>query len=312
MNLKSTIIEGTYHYLMEKKCSKCEVTKSLDCYHKDRTTKDGYKFKCKECALESVKQYADKNRDVINAKKTERRKDPKVKEKEAVKYKEYYHKPEVKKRYKEYRNIPEVKKRYEDYRNDPINKEKKKQQDIENRSERNEKKNKKYATNINFRLRALVASRLHKALTRNKKSSTLEYLGCDINFLKQWLEFRFDENTSWDNFGSYWEIDHILPVYAFDLADEKQINICFHWTNLQPLKTSENRSKFTGLHLHYYFNNIVNVNRFNSKFDRFLGYQAVNESLQWLKKKDFRYGKNPSDDNVLQNTLEMDNPQPSS
>jgi hypothetical protein len=43
-----------------------------------------------------------------------------------------------------------------------------------------------------------------------------------------------------------------------------------------------------------------------------LGYQAVNESLQWLKKKDFRYGKNAPDDNVLQNTLEMDNPQPSS
>ena len=62
----------------------------------------------------------------------------------------------------------------------------------------------------------------------------------------------------------------------------------------------------------YYFNNIVNVIRFNSKFDQFLGYQAVNESLQWLKKKDFRYGKNAPGDNVLKNTFEMDNPQPSS
>jgi len=296
---------------MEKKCTKCEVTKPLTLYHRDCTKKDGYKFKCKECSIALVKQYADKNRDTINAKKAERRKDPKVKEKESAKYKEYYHKPEVNKRYEDYRNIPEVKKRYKDYRDDPANKERKKQQDIERRPEKNEKKKEKYATDINFRLRAIVASRLHKALMRNKKYSTLDYLGCDIDFLRKWLEFRFDGNISWENYGSYWEIDHILPVSAFDLSDQTQIDICFNWTNLQPLETAENRSKFTGLDLHYYFNNIVNINRFNSKFDQFLGYQAVNESLQWLKKKDFRYGKNAPDDNVLQKTLEMDNPQPS-
>ena len=133
---------------------------------------------------------------------------------------------------------------------------------------------------------------------------------CEV--LRNISEFRFDENMNWKNLGTYWQIDHILPINSFNFNDETSKSICFHWTNLQPLKSSENRTKSDKLQLHYYFNNIVNVNRFNSKFDRFLGYQAVNESLQWLKKKDFRYGKNPSGDNVLQNTLEMDNPQPSS
>ena len=63
-----------------------------------------------------------------------------------------------------------------------------------------------------------------------------------------------------------------------------------------------------------YFNNIVNVNRFNKKYKQFLGYQTVNESLQWLKKKDFRYGNNAPYDNVFdenQNAFEIGNPQPS-
>jgi len=61
--------------------------------------------------------------------------------------------------------------------------------------------------------------------------------------------------------------------------------------------------------LHYYFNNIVNIYRFNQKHTQFLGYQAVNESLQWLR-IELRYGKNPSYDNK-NNLFEIGNPQPS-
>ena len=34
---------------MSKKCSKCQMVKRLDCFHKDRSSKDGYNHKCKEC-----------------------------------------------------------------------------------------------------------------------------------------------------------------------------------------------------------------------------------------------------------------------
>ena len=88
--------------------------------------------------------------------------------------------------------------------------------------------------------------------------------------------------------------------------------ICFHWTNLQPLKASENIKKSDKILLHHYFNNIVNVNRFNSKYNNFLVYQTVNESLQWLR-CELRYGKNsPYDKETLVVPLEIDNPQPSS
>jgi hypothetical protein len=43
---------------------------------------------------------------------------------------------------------------------------------------------------------------------------------------------------------------------------------------------------------------IVNVNRFNKNNKQYLGYQNLNESLNWLRSK-LRYGKNPSDDIIL-------------
>jgi len=48
---------------------------------------------------------------------------------------------------------------------------------------------------------------------------------------------------SWDNYGSYWHIDHIRPCASFDLTDPEQQKDCFDFTNLQPLEAKENIRK---------------------------------------------------------------------
>lgn len=92
--------------------------------------------------------------------------------------------------------------------------------------------------------------------------------------------------------------------------NEKNKYLCFNWTNLQPLHKTENRIKTNKLELHYYFNNIINVNRFNKKNKQFLGYQTVNESLRWLR-IELRYGKNAPDNYNSNELYEIGNPQPS-
>jgi hypothetical protein len=116
---------------------------------------------------------------------------------------------------------------------------------------------------------------------------------------------------NWDNLGKYWHIDHILPINKFNFSNLNEQKICFHWTNLQPLNATENIQKSDKILLHHYFNNIVNVNRFNSKYNNYLGYQIVSESLQWLR-RELRYGKNSPYDKETIVPFEIDNPQPSS
>ena len=44
---------------------------------------------------------------------------------------------------------------------------------------------------------------------------------------------------SWDNHGTYWDIDHIIPLStALNEADIIRLN---HYTNLQPLDSFINR-----------------------------------------------------------------------
>ena len=54
---------------------------------------------------------------------------------------------------------------------------------------------------------------------------------------------------SWNNYGK-WHIDHIIPSSLFDLTKEEEQKKCFHYTNLQPMRGIENKTKS---------NNILNL-----------------------------------------------------
>lgn len=98
---------------------------------------------------------------------------------------------------------------------------------------------------IDFRLRGTLRARVREAIKNqggNKSHQTKELVGCEVSFLREYLEAQFLEGMSWENYG-VWEIDHKKPCAAFDLSDINQQKECFHYTNLQPLWAEENRSK---------------------------------------------------------------------
>jgi len=100
---------------------------------------------------------------------------------------------------------------------------------------------------INARIKYNLRARLFKALHRKQKSdTTVNLLGCDINFLKVYLKNLFSEGMSWENYGK-WEIDHIIPCSFFNLTKSEEQRKCFHYTNLQPLWENENIKKGTNV-----------------------------------------------------------------
>ena len=90
-----------------------------------------------------------------------------------------------------------------------------------------------------------------KAQNASKNQRTMEYVNCSVAHLYNHIESQFkDSGMNWDNMGREdgeggrgWEIDHRRPCASFDLSDEEQKYMCFHWTNLQPMWGLENNKK---------------------------------------------------------------------
>lgn len=98
----------------------------------------------------------------------------------------------------------------------------------------------KRKNDIIFRLSSVLRTRLTMAVRQgNKGGSAVSDLGCSIEELKNYLQDRFKEGMSWNNYGK-WHIDHIKPISKFDLRDRKQCLEACNYTNLQPMWKIDN------------------------------------------------------------------------
>lgn len=112
---------------------------------------------------------------------------------------------------------------------------------VKNRPAINQLRKRRYAFDPSFRLACCLRATL--AGRSEKSAKTVELLGAPWVWVEAYLEEQFQPGMSWENHGPVWEIDHIRPVSSFDLTDPEQQRMCFHWTNLQPLFTPDNRRK---------------------------------------------------------------------
>lgn len=93
------------------------------------------------------------------------------------------------------------------------------------------------ANNSRDRIRKMIGSQ-GKARGRSNR-----LIGCDADTLCLILEAQFLPGMTWDNYGSAWHVDHIIPLSAYDLTDPEQQREAFHYINLQPLWAHENMAK---------------------------------------------------------------------
>ena len=112
---------------------------------------------------------------------------------------------------------------------------------------RNAKNRKKSQDDINYRFVCNVRNRIYQSLRQNgqRRINKIKYLGMSQRTYFQWLEYQFDEKMTQENYGTYWEIDHVIPIDSFNLNtdDDTEIYTCFDWKNTRPLSKVENNSK---------------------------------------------------------------------
>lgn len=111
------------------------------------------------------------------------------------------------------------------------------------RQYRNEYRKNREKTDINFKIANYLRSRLTHAVSNNQKAgSAVEDLGCSIEELKQYLESKFQEGMTWDNYGK-WHIDHIKPLSKYNLENREELLEVCNYNNLQPLWSIDNLKK---------------------------------------------------------------------
>lgn len=207
-----------------KQCTKCKQWKDESEFPKRKDSKDGLRADCRECNLKAKREhYAKPETKALKKQYDLEHKEQRViyakayynknKERQAEYAKEYYTK--TRKKRLAYNKLDYVVKRKEELRQKNL---------------------------LNSRLSAT----LNKSIKHNCDSSyCFTLFGFSLQQLKEHLESQFTPEMNWNNYGSYWEIDHIIPQNTFNITspEDKDFQVCWSLANLRPLERSLNRQR---------------------------------------------------------------------
>jgi hypothetical protein len=107
----------------------------------------------------------------------------------------------------------------------------------------------KKAQNFSWKISRTISKAIWDALQKKNSSkkgiSWEELVGYTRDELKFHLESKFTPEMTWENYGSYWHVDHIMPKSWFEYSSVEDENFkkCWGLANLQPLSAKENLSK---------------------------------------------------------------------
>jgi hypothetical protein len=222
-----------------KKCSNCNETKATTEYYKSGMKhRDGLRGQCKKCCSEKAK-----------VARKDKRQDPKYVEEYNRKERERYHKDKSfqkassAKWYQKNKDV--INQKHKEYREN--NKDKEKDRHARYFQESKEKiyEYRKNFYNNNPGKKLMLNARRRLASSFKKGGGTERLTSCTHEFLRRWFEFHFsiDTELNFDNHGTIWHIDHVMPCAIFDTTQEEDLRKCMHWSNLMPLQIEKNLSK---------------------------------------------------------------------
>lgn len=209
-----------------KRCSDCGEHKERDQFSRRASSKDGLSTICKVCAKKRFADWREKN-----------------KERCSQYQKEYYAKTrderlDDKRQY--YKgNVESIKEYRKTYASSKKGKAARKAYYEANKDKilryNQERRKKRLTESVSYRIAHSTRNRIQQCIGAKKKGK-LSRLDWSIPELVTHLERQFTKQMTWDNYGTYWHIDHILPVASFDHTDEAQFKACWGLPNLRRLR----------------------------------------------------------------------------
>lgn len=213
----------------QKKCTKCGLEKKVDCFYKNKKSKDGLRSNCIDCQIKYKKENSEKIKEqnkIYNQKRINQKKEwaQNNKEKVNLSRKKWLdnNKDYVRENSKEYNHLWY-------------------QKNKEYRKEYAREKQKIYrSTNPLFKLKQNLRRRINRYI-KNKSTSTELILGINYDHFLIYIQNKFTEGMTLEKLGREIHIDHIIPLSSAK-TEEELYNLC-HYTNLQPLWAKDNLTK---------------------------------------------------------------------
>lgn len=238
--------------MLTKICSRCKKEKQLSEFYPNSRCNLGVEGQCKQCR----KEIADMRKEEKKLKDREYSLRPEVKEKRKQYQKIYYEQNKEKLKQQAIENYHKNKSRYHEYDKQRAKDPKRiqwKENWLNNRNkiesyQKSRDNKKRYSTN-QVKIDKCIMNYLTRSIKSdfNLKSDFIykDNLGFNITDFKKYLEKQFTPEMNWDNYGSYWEIDHIIPknCFRFNSVDDRDFKICWSLINLRPLTVEENRKR---------------------------------------------------------------------
>ena len=193
-----------------KKCSRCVEEKHVSEFSKNCTQRDGLNNWCKKCVRETGLIYRE-------------RPDVKSRMRAASRRSYLKHKDIINKRAMDW-----------------------KKNNIERAREVGRINKRKSLLNPKNKICNSIRAEMYACLHGNKGGRKWESLvGYSAYELMEYLELLFARGMSWDNYGSGWHIDHIIPISAFNFEKHTDIDFARCWSleNLRPLWKTDNLRK---------------------------------------------------------------------
>lgn len=195
----------------EQRCPRCGITKPADQFYRSNETASGLANRCAECCSAIQKEWRQTNIEKAAGK------DALAWQRYRVRYQSNFKRWMENNRPKRnaYRNVVHAQR----MQDDPV-----------------------------YRISMALRKRVYLGLKGIRKSASTEKLiACTFEDCRKYIEAQWEPWMSWDNFGEgegTWQMDHIVPVASFDLTDPEQQRLCFHYSNLRPLCSKQNREKW--------------------------------------------------------------------
>lgn len=220
-----------------KECTKCHKLLDESMFYKCKNNKDGLAYECKDCrkaymavyskmpkSIARVKAYQESHKEEIKVRRRERYQ--KNREEILACRRVHYvqHREEILAENRKY--AAEHRDYYRNYEKNYRQKRKKLWQ--ENKLDLN------FLKNVGDSLKFCRPT-----------AFCYQHLPYSYYDLRKHLEKQFTSKMSWGNYGSYWELDHIIPRRLFNIQDyeSKDFKICWSLANIRPLSISENRQR---------------------------------------------------------------------